>query len=508
MDILASLAHGFSIALTPWNLLFLVVGGVVGTLVGAFPGLSAPTAIALLLPLTFSLDPTAAIIMLAGIYYASQFGGSITSVLIGVPGDPSAVVTAIEGHKLAKQGKAGHALTVAAVGSFVGSTIGAIILMFFAPVIAGFALEFGPPEYFALIILSFAVLPAFAGGGTTRMLLSLGVGLFIATVGLDDFSARPRFTFGTADLLSGVGFVPAVIGIYGIADVFYLAGERSGTNEKLQKFTFRSLFPPVSDWIEIRWAMLRSSIVGFLIGCLPGAGATIASFSAYALERNFADPKTFGKGNMMGLTAGETANNSAAIGAMVPMLTLGIPSSGSTAVMLGGFLIWGLQPGPLLFQHNPDFVWGLIASMYIGSVFLLVLNVAMVPFMARLMNVSPAVLAAIIVIFCAGATYSVNLNPLDLWVMLAFGVLGYFFRLVGIPETPLVLGLVLAPLLEGALRQSMTMSSGDPGIFLERPISATLLCIAFVMFIGLPIVKRLRKTKTSLVPEPQADSNV
>jgi putative tricarboxylic transport membrane protein len=493
MDILASLLHGFSIALTPENLLFLVIGGVVGTIVGAFPGLSAPTAIALLLPLTFKLDPTGAIIMLAGIYYGSQFGGSITSVLVGIPGDPSAVITAIEGHKLAKQGKAGHALTVAAVGSFVGSTIGAIILMFFAPLLASAALEFGPPEYFGLIILAFAVLPTFAGGGRARMLLSLGLGMFVATIGIDDFSARPRFTYGINELLSGVGFVPIVIGVYGIADVFFIAGEKTGVTEKIQKFTFKDLVPPMSDWVLIRMTMLRSSVFGFLIGCLPGAGATIASFAAYGIERPFANPKTFGKGDMQGLCAGETANNSAAIGAMVPMLTLGIPSSGSTAVMLGGFLIWGLQPGPLLFERNPDFVWGLIASMYVGSLFLLILNIAMVPSMSRLLNVKPAVLATIIVIFCAGATYSVNLSMLDLWVMLLFGIIGYLFRVVGIPETPLVLGMVLAPMLEGSLRQSMTMSSGDPSIFIDRPIPLVLLILAVLMFFGQPLLGAFSK---------------
>jgi putative tricarboxylic transport membrane protein len=494
MDTLSNLLSGFAVALTGENLLVLAFGGLVGTIVGAFPGLSAPTAIALLLPLTFTLDPTSAVIMLAGIYYGSQFGNSITAVLIGIPGDSASVVTAIEGSALAKRGKAGHALTIAAFCSFFGSTISAILLMLTAPLLAILALKFGPPEYMAIIILSFAVLPAFATERRIKLLISLGLGLFIATIGIDDLTAKARFTFGSIDLLSGIGFVPAVIGLYGIADVFYLAGQRTGVTNRIEGISFSKFWPPMGDWVLLRMSALRASALGFILGALPGLGATIASFTTYALERSLAKDKSrFGYGDVRGLAAGESGNNAAAIGAMVPMLTLGIPGSGATAIILGGFLIWGLQPGPMLFDRNPEFVWGLIASMYLGSAFLLVVNIVLVPVLVTILRVPQAVLGTIIVVFCTVATYSVNLAVFDLWIMLAFGILGFGLRIAQIPVTPIVLALVLQPILERSLRQSMTMSDSGLMIFFERPIAAALLVVSLIVFAGPPLWSFLRR---------------
>lgn len=497
MDTLTSLFSGFAIALQPHNLLALAFGGTVGTIVGAFPGLGAPTAIALLLPLTFSLDPTSAVIMLAGIYYGSQFGNSISAILLGIPGDSASVVTAIEGYKLAGRGQAGRALTIAAFCSFAGSTISAVLLMVAAPLLSSVALKFGPPEYTALIILSFAVLPAFSTGDRARLFLSLGIGLFIATIGVDDFTAKSRFTMGVIDLMSGIGFVPAVIGLYGIADVFYYAGEKSGVNHKVYSVRLRDLWPPLSDWLLVRMTMVRSSLIGFVIGAMPGLGATIAAFTTYAMERALAKKDNrFGEGDMRGVAAGEAANNAAAIGAMVPMLTLGIPGSASTAIMFGGFMIWGLTPGPMLFQRNPDFVWGLIASMYVGSVFLLIINVALVPAVVSILRLPKPVLRAVIVIFCSIATYSVNLSMFDLWIMLLFGVFGYLLRLIRVPETPIVLAMVLQPILEGSLRQSMAMSDSGLMIFLRHPVALGLLIAAAVSFVVPAVIGRMRRRAT------------
>lgn len=496
MDMITNLIGGFATALSGYNLFFLAFGGMVGTIVGAFPGLSAPTAIALLLPMTFTLDPTTAIITLAGIYYGSLFGNSITAVLLGIPGDSAAVVTSIEGHALSRQGRAGHALTMASVASFAGSTIAAILLMLTAPVLASFALRFGPPEYAAIIVLSFAVLPAFSGGSRSKLLIAVALGFFIATIGIDDHTARSRFTFDTLDLLSGIGFVPAVIGLYGIADVFHLAGQNTGFNAKLQRMSIGNLIPPLRDWMRLRFSAVSASILGFLLGVMPGLGATIASFVGYAVDRSLAkDKSAYGKGEMKGLVASESASSAAAIGSMVPMLTLGIPGSAATAIILGGFLIWGLQPGPMLFARNPDFVWGLIASMYVGSVFLMIVNIVLVPLLILIVRVPQAILGTLIIVFCAVATYSVNLSTFDLWVMLAFGILGYCLRMARIPETPIVLALVLQPILENSFRQSLTMSTNGPLIFLERPLSTAVLALAVIAFAGPPLwakVKGLR----------------
>lgn len=485
MESLSNLAQGFAVALTFHNLAFVLIGVLVGTTFGAFPGLNAATAIALLLPLTFSLDPTSAVIMLCGIYYGSQYGNSIAAVLLGIPGDSAAVLTSIEGHKLALSGRAGHALTLSAVSSFVGSIIGVVLIAVASPILADVALSFGPAEYFAVVLLGFATLPAFADEGRIKLLVSLGMGLALGVVGQDSTTATERFTFGTTELLSGIPFVAAIIGLFGIADIFYLCGKQDSDSSRPRAPKLKELFPAWTDWIFARWAMLRGSIVGFMIGVLPGAGATIASFTTYALERQLARDKTgFGQGRIDGLAAAEAGNNGAAIGAMVPLLTLGIPGSTSTAIMFGGFLIWGLQPGPQLFQNNPEFVWGLIASMLIGNVALLIICVTMIPMFALTLRIPFSILAPLVIVFCSFGTYSVNTSFADVWIMFAFGVLGYVMRLVRLPVAPMVLGLVLQPILESKLRLALTLAGGDLMVFVERPITAGLLAVAFLLFFG------------------------
>ena len=489
---------GFSVALSPANVFFVLIGAIVGTLFGAFPGLSAPTAIALLLPLTFSLNPTTAIIMLAGIYYGSTYGNSISAVLIGIPGDSAAVVTAMEGHKLALKNRAGHALTVSAVSSFAAGIIGTLIFSITGPKLAWWALKLGPPEYFSLIIMAFAMLPAFSSGGRVKLLVSLGLGLAFATIGFDNFTAHTRFTFGMPELYSGIPFVPAIIGLFGIADVFYHAGLPDKFREQLKGVTFRELFPAVSEWIRLKWTILRNSVLGFAIGVLPGAGATIASFAAYAMERSFSKkPETFGTGVIEGVSSAEAGNSGASIGAMVPLLTLGIPGSGSTAIMLGGFLIWGLQPGPMLFQNDPEFAWGLIASMCIGNLMLLAINIFLVPLFAQILRVRYSILATIIVVFCSAGVYSVNTNLFDVWIMFGFGVLGYILNLMGIPIASLVLGLVLGKILESNMRQSFALSDSGLFILLERPISTTLLVISALVFFVPPLYDQYKKFRQS-----------
>lgn len=478
-------------------LLFVFIGCVVGTLFGAFPGLSAPTAIALLLPLTFALDPTAAIIMLAGIYYGSQFGNSIAAVLLGIPGDSAAVVTAMEGHALAKADRAGHALTIAAVASFGAGIMGVALFVLLGPSLAWLGLKFGDPEYAALILLAFTMLPAFAEGRKVRMVVALLLGLAFSTVGLDYATALPRFTFGQTWLLEGIPFVPAIIGLFGVADAFHAAGQISlGAATARASIHFRGLFPGMRDWAAVGWTMLRSSVLGFFIGVLPGAGATIASFAAYAMERNLArDRESFGRGRIEGLAAAEAGNSGASIGAMLPMLALGIPGSGATAVMLGGFLIWGLQPGPMLFEQQPAFVWGLVASMLFGNMMLLVMNILLVPIFAQVLRVPKAVLAPLIIVFCVAGAYATNNSMADVWIMFGFGLLGLLLRYAQVPIAPLVLGLVLGLAFEKHLRRSLQLSDNGLMTFVDRPISLSILIVAALVAFAPVILSRIVRAR-------------
>ena len=485
MDTFDMIMRGFAVALTPMNLLFGALGCTFGTFIGAMPGIGAPTGIAVLLPMTFGMDPTGGIIMLAGIYYGAMYGGTITSVLVNVPGESSSVMTALEGHQMALRGRAGAALTVSGVGSFVAGTLGVVGLMFLAVPVSAFALKFGPPEQFALFLFSFTCLVGFASESRSKTLVAIVVGLLIATVGNDSLSGRSRFTFGVIDLMGGIDFVTVAVGIFGIGEVM-IAFEQNYKMEFVEsRLGLRDIFPTAQEWAASAWPIARGTVLGFMVGLLPAAGATVAAFMSYGVERQLSrHPEEFGKGAIEGVAGPESANNAATAGGMVPLLTLGIPSSASTAVMLGAFMIWGLRPGPLLFAKNPDFVWGLIASMYVGNVLLLILNIGFIPAFVRLLRAPFSVMMALVVVFCVMGSYTLGGSIFDIWIMISFGVLGYVMKKLDFPQAPLVFGVVLGPLAEVTFRQALTMSQGSMGILVGSPIAATLVAGAFVVLSG------------------------
>jgi putative tricarboxylic transport membrane protein len=486
MSLFDNLAAGFAIALTPANLLFAFAGALLGTLVGALPGIGSTSGVALLLPLTFGMNPTSAIIMLCGIYYGSMYGGTITSVLINTPGESATVVTTLDGYQMARQGRAGVALGVATGASFVAGTFGTFALMLVAPTLARAALSFGPPEYFALTVLGLSLLTGLTTGSPLKAAISAILGLLVATVGVDVMTGMPRFTFGAADLLSGFDFLPISIALFGFTEILVGGGE----TERPPRLSIREVFPSARDWIQARWAIVRGSIIGFFIGTLPGAGATLASFMAYAAERRIArDPERFGRGAIEGVAAPESANNAAAAGALVPLLTLGLPGGTTTAVLAGALMMWGLRPGPTLFQDNPDFAWGLIASMYIGNVMLVLLNVLMIPVFVRAVRVPYAILAPAILVLCVVGAYAANNRMWDVGVMIAFGAVGVAMRRLGYSPAAFITALVLGPLAENALRQSMQIADGSALVFVRRPIALGLLVTAVLALAG-PLVMR------------------
>jgi putative tricarboxylic transport membrane protein len=476
VGLLDHLASGFAIALTPANLLFAFAGAFLGTLVGALPGIGSTSGVALLLPLTFGMNPTSAIIMLCGIYYGSMYGGTITSVLINTPGESATVVTTIDGYQMARQGRAGVALGIATGGSFVAGTLGTVALMVVAPTLARAALAFGPPEYFALTMLGLALLTGLTTGSPLKAFISAILGLIVATVGLDVMTGMPRLTFGLADLFSGFDFLPISIALFGFTEILVGGG---GTEQLAARLSVRDVFPSKADWVQSRWAIVRGSIIGFFIGTLPGAGATLASFMAYAAERRIArEPERFGRGAVEGVAAPESANNAAAAGALVPLLTLGLPGGTTTAVLAGALMMWGLRPGPTLFQDNPDFAWGLIASMYIGNVMLVLLNVLLIPLFVRALRVPYAILAPAILVLCVVGAFAANNRMWDVGVMIVFGIVGVGMRALGYSPAAFITALVLGPLAENALRQSMQIAEGRALVFFSRPIALGLLAAA------------------------------
>ncbi|MDR7435432.1 MAG: tripartite tricarboxylate transporter permease [Armatimonadota bacterium] len=501
MELLQNLYTGFSLAVSPTNLLFAAIGVIYGTITGALPGIGSVTAVALLLPLTFTMNPTTALIMLAGIYYGVAYGGTITAVLINVPGDSSAVMTTLDGYQLALQGRAGPALSIAAIGSFIAGTISTIILMGLAPPLAKFALRFGPPEYFALAILAFSLLTAFEGRQPIKIVVSTLLGLLIATVGLDVVSGLPRFTFDSPQLLGGISFVTVIIGLFGIGEVLSSVEQEMRLDFLRAKFRLRDVFPTWQDWIASRWAILRGTIIGFLVGILPGAGATTASFLAYLSEKRLSKhPERFGRGAIEGVASPESANNAACIGAFAPLLALGIPGSATTAVLLAGFMIWGIRPGPMLFQRNADLVWALIASMYIGNLMLVLLNIFFIPAFVAVLRIPYTILMPLIVVFSTMGAFSVNNDLFDVWLMLGFGVLGYLMKKLDYPVAPMVLALVLGPFAENSLRQAFIISGGSLSIFFTRPISAVLMGLAILAYLYPLIrwaVKSVRQVTTA-----------
>ena len=482
---------GFQVALSIQNVFFCFVGVTLGTLIGVLPGIGPVTGVAILIPITFGMNATTAIITMAGVYYGAMYGGSTTSILINVPGESSSVMTTLDGYQMARKGRAGPALGMAAMSSFIAGTFAILMLTFIAPPLAEFALSFGPPEYFALTLMGLTLVTSLAGESMIKGIMSGVFGLIIACVGIDAVSGEARFTFGNIYLLDGVGFIGMAVGLFAVAEVLVNLEEPMKQVFVETKFNLKSLFPNLQDWKDSLAPIGRSSILGFFVGVLPGAGATIASFLSYATEKKLSKhPEKFGTGVIEGVAAPEGANNAAAGGAMVPLLTLGIPGSGTTAVLLGALLIHGLRPGPLLFQSNPDFVWGVIASMYIGNVMLLILNLPLVGLWASMLRVPYRILMPLIVTISAVGVYATDNNIFDMWIMLAFGVIGYLMRKLDFPAAPAVLALVLGPLVERSLRQSLTLSHGDLSIFFSRPISAVLTIFALLSLFT-PIVRTL-----------------
>ena len=499
-DLFQNLALGFGVALTPVNLLYCFIGVVVGTAIGVLPGIGPVTTVAMLVPLTFGMNPTAALIMLAGIYYGSQYGGSTTAILINTPGETSSVMTCLDGYQMARQGRAGPALGMAAIGSFIAGTISVVLLMLLARPLIRVALEFGPAEYFAIMLLALLTLGGLTGESVVKGLLMAAFGLLLGTVGGDPMTGTPRFTFREPSLLDGLEFLPVTIGLFAVAEV--LTTVTRSLAHDVYAAPIRGLLPSRADWWACRWTLPRASLIGFVVGVLPGAGATLASIIAYLTEKRLSrHPERFGTGVIEGVAAPETANNAASGGAMVPLLTLGVPGSGTTAIMLGALMLWGLRPGPLLFEKNPDLVWGLIASMYIGNVLLLVLNLPLIGLWVRLLSVPPRILMPLILLFCFTGTYAVSGNPFDLWVMVVFGIVGFVLQRYGYPVAPIVLGLILGPMLETHFRRALIISRGDYAIFLQRPIAAVLLAVAAIYLLAPVVAWAWRRRRVPAVAE-------
>jgi putative tricarboxylic transport membrane protein len=474
MDALGGLLTGFAVILTPENLYLCFLGSLIGTLVGVLPGVGPLAALALLLPVTFTLSPVGGMVMLASIFYGAMYGGSTTSILLNIPGEAASVVTCIDGHQMARQGRAGAALGIAALGSFIAGTLGVLAMTFFAPVIAAIAIRFGPPENFALMVLGLVCTLFMISGSTVKGVLMVALGFLTAAVGIDVVNGQERFTFGSINLSGGIELLAVVIGLFGVTEVL-------GNVETLSKSTLlaeriRGLWPTLADWRASWRPMLRGSGLGFILGLVPGGGPVTASFMSYALEKRIAaQPQRFGKGAIEGVAGPESANNAAVAGSIIPVLSLGIPGNPVTALLLGALIIHGVQPGPLFMTQRPDLFWGIVASMYIGNVFLLLLNLPLVGLWAQLLRIPYRVLFPIVLLLCVVGTYSANKNVFDLWVMLGFGVAGYVLRKLDYDLAPFVIAFVLAPLMEQSLRQSLVMSPDGAMILLQRPVTALLL---------------------------------
>jgi putative tricarboxylic transport membrane protein len=493
MDSLQGLAYGFGVAFTGPNLVACLLGVLVGTVVGVLPGIGPIGAMALLIPSTFALGPTTALIMLAGIYYGSMYGGSTTSILVNVPGEAASVVTAIDGYQMARKGRAGAALAVSAMGSFVAGSLGIVALMFFAPILAEVALEFGPPEYFSLTLVGLIFLSRLGGGTALKSFLMVGLGLILGTVGMEPISGLPRFTLGQLQLSQGVELVPVAMGLYGIGEVLIIAERITGIPQ-LVKVKFRQLFPTMTEWKRAFPPMLRGGVVGFLIGLIPGPAAILSTFAAYALEKRISKhPEEFGQGAIEGVAGPESANNSATAGAMVPLLALGIPFAPATAMLLGALIIHGVQPGPLLMTQQPEIFWGVVASMYIGNFVLLILNLPMVGVFASILRLPQHLLMGLILLLCLVGTYSVNNSFLDLYILIGMGGVGYILRKLKFDMAPLILALVLGPMLEKTLRQSLFMTRGDVWMIINRPIAAVLLSAGLAAIVLPPLISLMKR---------------
>ena len=500
MDILSNLALGFSVALSPWTLMLAVLGCFVGTIIGALPGLGPSNGVAIMIPLAFTLglDATSALVLLTSVYYGAMYGGRISSILLNIPGDEPALMTTLDGYPMAKQGRAGDALVISGVASFVGAFFATIGLMILAPVLARVAYLFGPAEYFALYLLAFATLGGMASKNQAKAALASCIGLGIAMIGLDTTTGMPRFTFGNMHLMDGIDFLVAIVGLFAVAEVFFFIeshGKSSAIGVKLGKITI-----PVKDLVASTGAMLRSTVIGFLAGILPGAGASLGSFLAYMSEKSVGRGGVpFGTGNPRGVAAPEAGNNAAAGGALVPMLTLGVPGSGTTAVLLALLMTLNITPGPTLFADRPDVVWGLIASLLIANVVLLVMNVPMVKVFVKVLMVPPWVLLPGVTMISFVGIYSLTGSYFDLLLMVGFGVLGYLLRKLDVPTVPIILGILLGNSMEEALRRAMVLSDGDWTFLFSSPIAVGLWIAAVSGFVAPMFLRRFLK-KPAIAP--------
>jgi putative tricarboxylic transport membrane protein len=485
-----SLAYGFKIALQAQNLLYCFIGVTMGTLVGVLPGIGPTATVALLLPATFKLNPISAIIMLSGICYGAMYGGSTTSILLNIPGEASSVVTCLDGYQMARRGRAGAALGISAFGSFIAGTFSILGLIVFAPTLAEFALKFGPPEYFALMVMGLSVVTYLARKSMIKALMMALLGIILGCVGLDPITATPRFTFGILELTDGIGIAPVVMGLFGIAEVL----ENLGIPTKAEVFAgkIKGLFPDREDWKRSLGPIARGSLLGFFMGLLPGVGAIVPQFLSYGLEKRLsAHPERFGNGEIEGVASPEACNNAAVGGTFIPLLSLGIPSNAMTAILLGALMIYGLTPGPLLIKNSPDLFWGVIASMYIGNILLLILNLPLIPLWVSVLKIPYSYLSSFIILFCLIGAYSLNNSTSDIYVAVLFSFVGLLMKKFDFEPAPLVLAFVLGPLLETALRRSLILSDGSFLIFLVRPISAAFILFALVVLL-VPLFSKMR----------------
>jgi putative tricarboxylic transport membrane protein len=484
MNMFDGLLYGFQNILInqPTSLFYCFVGVFVGTLIGVLPGIGPIGTMSILLPFSFGISPVCAVIMLAGIYYGAQYGGSTTSILVNIPGESSSVVTCLDGYQMARQGRAGPALGIAAFGSFIGGTISVIILMFVVRSAASYALKFGPPEYFSLMCLGLTIVTYLAKGSALKAIVMAVFGLILSTVGIDLVSGKPRFSFGSATLLDGIGIIPLAMGLFGIAEL--LTNIEEGLQLSLYKSRVKNLLPNLKDWKRSISPILRGTAVGFPLGLIPGGGAIIASFASYSVEKMISQhPEEFGKGAIEGVAGPETANNAGAMGTFVPLMALGIPTTVSMGLLMGALVIHGITPGPAMINDHPEIFWGIIVSMYLGNVMLLILNLPLIGIWIQVLKVPYRILVPLIFIFCIIGAYSLNSNVFDVLIMFVFGIVGYILRKFDYEEAPLMLAFILGPMMESAFRQSLIMSGGRFSIFFTRPIAGVCLAVTMLLFL-------------------------
>ena len=494
MELITNLGIGLSTAASPLNLLYCLVGVFLGTLIGVLPGLGPTATIAMLLPITFGLPPVSALIMLAGIYYGSQYGGSTTSILVNLPGEAASVVTALDGYQMARKGRAGVALATSAIGSFIAGTVATVILALFAPPLASVALKFGPAEFFSLMVLGLLASMVLARGSLLHAFGMIVLGLLLGMIGADVNSGAQRFTFGLPQLADGIGFVVVAMGMFGIAEVVRNLENEEDRSVMISKIT--NLMPSREDWKRMIGPIIRGTAIGSFLGILPGSGSILGSFAAYAIEKKVSkNSAEFGQGAIEGVAAPESANNAGAQTSFIPMLTLGIPSNPVMALMIGAMIIQGIQPGPSVITEQPALFWGIIVSMWIGNLFLVVLNLPMVGMWVKLVSVPYQLLYPAILVFCCIGVFSLNNTQFDVYLMALFGVVGYIFVKLDCEPAPMLLAFILGPLMEEYMRRALLLSRGDPMVFLQRPISATLLAIgvAAVVVASLPALTRKRE---------------